>query len=73
MEQFEYPSAPLILGFILGPLAETNLRSGLMLSNQSFIPFLQSPIALLFFVFTIISIIVSARRHTKRSKAESLI
>jgi len=39
------PPAPFIIGFILGPMAETNFRRGLMLSDGSFMGFLTSPIS----------------------------
>lgn len=39
------PAAPFIIGFILGPMAETNLRRGLMLSEGSFAGFVTNPIA----------------------------
>jgi putative tricarboxylic transport membrane protein len=42
------PAAPFIIGFILGPMAETNLRRGLMLSDGSFVAFLGNPIAATF-------------------------
>ncbi|MFU2488132.1 tripartite tricarboxylate transporter permease [Thauera sp. WH-1] len=39
------PAAPFIIGFILGPMAETNFRRGLMLSDGNFMGFLSSPIS----------------------------
>ena len=39
------PAAPFIIGFILGPMAETNLRRGLMLSDGNFADFFTTPIA----------------------------
>lgn len=48
MVKFGFPLTPLVLGFILGPLLETNLRRGLMLSQGDFMPFLTSPIAAVF-------------------------
>ncbi len=42
------PAAPFIIGFILGPMAETNLRRGLMLSDGNFLAFLTNPIAACF-------------------------
>jgi putative tricarboxylic transport membrane protein len=42
------PPAPFIIGFILGPMAETNLRRGMMLSDNNFLAFLQNPIAAVF-------------------------
>ncbi|WP_018431373.1 tripartite tricarboxylate transporter permease [Hoeflea sp. 108] len=44
-----FPFAPVIVGFILGPLLEINLRRGLMTTGGDFLPFFQSPIALVFF------------------------
>lgn len=43
--KFGIPQAPFIIGFILGPMAETNLRRGLMLSDNNFMDFLTSPIS----------------------------
>lgn len=68
MERFGYSTTPTILGFILGPLVEKNLRSGLMLSNQSIIPFFQSPIALVFFLFTAVVLVVTAKRNIDKSR-----
>ena len=42
------PVAPFIIGFILGPMAETNLRRGLMLSDGNFAAFVSNPIAATF-------------------------
>ena len=42
------PAAPFIIGFILGPMAETNLRRGLMLSDGNFMGFLSNPISATF-------------------------
>lgn len=39
------PAAPFIIGFILGPMAETNLRRGLMLSDGNLMDFFTTPIA----------------------------
>lgn len=42
------PQTPFIIGLILGPMAETNLRRGLMLSDGSFTGFLTQPISATF-------------------------
>lgn len=44
LERFRYPLAPLVIGFVLAPLAETSLRSALMFSQGSFAPFFTSPV-----------------------------
>jgi len=51
------PPAPFIIGFILGPMAETNLRCGLMLSDGSFIGFFTNPISGVFLVLAIASVL----------------
>ncbi|MBO6269929.1 MAG: tripartite tricarboxylate transporter permease [Clostridium sp.] len=38
MNKFDFPVTPIILGFILGPLAETNLRRALRLAKGQFLP-----------------------------------
>ncbi len=41
-----FSPAPLLLGFILGPLMEENLRRALLISRGRLTPFLESPISL---------------------------
>lgn len=47
MRKFGYEGAPLILGFILGPLVERALRQSLIISHGDFTTFLRSPISLI--------------------------
>jgi TctA family transporter len=46
LESQRVPVAPLILGLILGPMVEENLRTGLIKTGGSFGPFLTRPISL---------------------------
>ena len=46
----DVPLAPFLLGVILGPMCDENLRRGLDLSNGSFAPMFQRPICIIFFV-----------------------
>src|SRR5699024_2892026 len=68
MIKAKIPLTPLVLGFILGPILETNLRRGLMLSEGSFMPFLTEPIAAGFLLLTILSIAMKifSNRRKKR-------
>lgn len=45
MKKFEFEEAPLILGFILGPLIELSLRQSLIISEGTFRFFFKSPIS----------------------------
>ena len=46
LERFKYPLAPVILGLVLGGMAEQELRRSLTISEGSWMIFLQSPICL---------------------------
>ncbi len=56
LRKFEFPLAPLVLGIILGPLADVSFRRALMQSRGQLLPLLSRPIGLiiLFFVFLIL-------------------
>ncbi|MGW8303279.1 MAG: tripartite tricarboxylate transporter permease [Desulfobacterales bacterium] len=53
-----YPIAPLVIGVILGPMADENLRRALMVSQGSFLPIFTRPVSLVLFlviVWTVVS------------------
>ncbi|WP_032093306.1 MULTISPECIES: tripartite tricarboxylate transporter permease [Pasteurellaceae] len=60
------PSAPFILGFIIGPLAEINLRRGLMFSQGNFAEFFKAPIATTFFILTALIILFAIKSRIKK-------
>lgn len=73
MKKYGFPGAPLVLGVILGPIAEKNLDRALQLSRNDWTIFFRRPIALTFIilsVFMIIFTIVSNRRKAQRAKQE---
>jgi putative tricarboxylic transport membrane protein len=46
LTEMGYPIAPLVIGVILGPMADENLRRALMVSKGSFLPMFTRPVAL---------------------------
>lgn len=54
MVQFEFSPAPLLLGFVLGPLLEENFRRALLLSRGDLTVFVTRPVSLLFLVLTLL-------------------
>ena len=58
-ERFKIPLAPFVIGFVLAPIAEENLLTGLMASNGSYLPLVQRPISLLFVTISFILLTVS--------------
>ena len=67
-KKFEVPTTPFILGFILGPLAEQNYRRGLMRTGGSFIPFLRSPISLVFLGIAVFVIVLAATKPLRQKR-----
>jgi len=45
--EMQYPISPLVIGVILGPMADENLRRALMVSEGSIMPFIERPVSLL--------------------------
>lgn len=48
LREMSYPAAPFLLGIILGPMADSNLRRALILSSGDPTPFFTRPISLIF-------------------------
>ena len=69
--KFGVPQGPFIIGFILGPMAETNLRRGLMLSDNSFIPFLTQPVSGAFLAVSAAAILWHAVQSYRASPLKS--
>jgi putative tricarboxylic transport membrane protein len=55
-------SAPFLIGFILGPMFEDNLRRSLLIGNYDMSIFFRGPITWFFITLTIVSIIFSVKR-----------
>lgn len=47
-----FPLAPIVIGFVLGPMIEQSFRQGMILKDGNFLGFFQEPIALGLFVLT---------------------
>jgi putative tricarboxylic transport membrane protein len=54
MRRFDFPTAPVVVGMILGPLAEAQLRNAMSIGEGSWLVFLQRPMSL-----TLLSIVVA--------------
>jgi putative tricarboxylic transport membrane protein len=71
MERLDIPTAPAVLAVILGPMAEQSLRRALLLSNDSFLGLVHSPISIAFVVLIIGTTGIPAlkRALSRKSKA----
>jgi putative tricarboxylic transport membrane protein len=71
LTEMGYPIAPLVIGVILGPMADQNLRRALMVSQGSFAPVFTRPVALILFiviVYTVLSQLPFYRKLVSRIK-----
>lgn len=57
LQQMQYPISPLVIGLILGPMADENLRRALMVSKGSLLPFFTRPVSLFFIAITVLVVL----------------
>ena len=57
LEKLEYPAAPVVLGIILGPIADQNFRRTLMASNGNFAAFVTRPICIILIILILYSML----------------
>jgi len=65
------PPAPMLLGFVLGPLMEENLRRALLISRGDPTVFVTRPISLGFMIATVLIIVIMLAPAVK-SKREAI-
>lgn len=61
MRRHDVPLAPLMIGMVLGPLAETSLRDGMLTSGGDYSFFVRSPIAVILYVVLLVVLAVVVR------------
>lgn len=72
LTKLKFPTSPIILGIILGPMAETNFRRGMQMNDGNFMTFIGRPITIVFLVataFMILFTVLGARKTKKREDA----
>src|SRR3546814_15176594 len=65
-------TAPLILGFILGPMLEENFRRSLRLSGGDPMIFINTPISATFLAIAVVALIVMFFPSIRRRKDEAI-
>ena len=69
MKKWNLKSQPFIIGMLIGFMAEQNLRRAMMYSDGSFLPFLTSPLSLLFLIAGLASIVLTIYRSIKHKES----
>lgn len=67
MKKAAMPITPLLLGFILGPIIEVNLRRGLMRAQGDFTPFITQPISGAILAVTLCIVVITIIRQFKKT------
>lgn len=57
MRKYDFPTAPVIIGMILGPLAEMNFRQAMTISQGSFAIFFEKPLSLFLLMLTALALV----------------
>jgi TctA family transporter len=68
--KLDMPPAPMLLGFVLGPLMEENLRRALLISRGDPTVFFTRPISLGFMIATVLIVVVMVLPAVKARRAE---
>ena len=64
--RYGFPIAPVILGVILGPMTETQLRRALVISDGSFTAILARPLTLVILLLAVVSLVLPYVRKGKK-------
>jgi len=68
LTEMEYPIAPLVIGVILGPMADANLRRALMVSKGSFLPIITRPVSLILVLVILLTVVSQTRWYKTLTK-----
>jgi putative tricarboxylic transport membrane protein len=68
LEKLDYPSAPIVLGVILGPLAESQLRLALTISGGNPVAIASSPISMILIALTLFVLVAPLWRAWQDSR-----
>ena len=71
MNKLKFPITPIILGFILGPLAEENLRRALMLSRGALLPLVSNLPSIILICLSILSLAIAPRLMKREAAAKA--
>jgi putative tricarboxylic transport membrane protein len=71
LRKADVPLGPLVLGLILGPMMEANLRRALILSRGDWWGTLSRPIVMFFLVATVLSLVMPLLRKRRGDKVST--
>jgi len=69
MNKFGFPVAPLLIGFILGPIVEVGLRQSLIIARGDLTVFVRHPISAVFLVLGVVALVWAGAREWRGGAA----
>jgi putative tricarboxylic transport membrane protein len=69
----ESEPAPMLLGYILGPLMEENLRRAMLLSRGDPVVFFQRPISAVMLVFAILLLLIIILPNVRKTRDQAFV
>jgi putative tricarboxylic transport membrane protein len=69
LRKLKYPIAAFVIGLVLGPIAETSLRQGLVISGYDYVEFASRPITAMLLAASVASLVYGFYGQWKRYKA----
>jgi TctA family transporter len=71
--KLDFEPAPLLLGFVIGPMLEENLRRSFVLSDGNPLVFVQRPVAAGLLAIAVIALIVAALPSIRQRRNEAFV
>ena len=68
MVKCKFPTAPMVLGLILGPIAETGLQQSLLISSGSWLIFVTKPVSLTLVILAVVSLSSAIIKDLRKKK-----
>ena len=72
MRRYGFPLITIVIGYILGPLAEKSYLQSMQISDDSLMIFVTEPIALILMIATAVTVAVPIVAAWRKKKASSL-
>lgn len=72
-EKFDFSTTPMLIGLVLGSIAESNLVRALTVSKGNLLIFVQRPISLIFLTLTVLFIFYNLRSRRLQKRADHSI
>ncbi|WP_431710312.1 tripartite tricarboxylate transporter permease [Glutamicibacter uratoxydans] len=70
MRRYQLPLAPVLIAVILGPLAETELRRALTVSEGDLTILVSSPVTIILYIILAITLVISGSQHLRHRRKE---